>query len=163
MATQLFAWKWAPNMAFNGTPAHAARFSDAPVGGRRLTLSLGHMRFPAPGERYVRERISAQALQKVLRRVSIALPFALTLVGVGHVWRAGFLSNLAGSYLILVLFSVVLARFMWRRAHDVEAVFGGTRIGPDDEPGVKSEIDYISLVIAAVLLVFALCLPFLPF
>lgn len=88
----------------------------------------------------------------MLRVSTFVLPITMAAVLVmQHLHETSSLRAVVAS---LFMFAIAcwLARFQWRRASDLEAVFGNARVSPTDSEATKLSADVVSLLAGAFLI-----------
>ena len=99
--------------------------------------------------------------ERAMARFAYYLP-ALVLASVlFHAWRNDFSQNFLVAGAILFVASVFLARFLSRRARNLEAAIYTTRVLPADADEKKTFVDVVAILIAGVILLSAVFLPVL--
>src|SRR4029078_6146987 len=78
-----------------------------------------------------------------------------------HGWARAFSMNLVGAAVILFVGSCLVARFLLRRAKNLEAVIYTTRILPSESDEMKSAVDVVAVVVGIAILLTAAFLPML--
>lgn len=78
-------------------------------------------------------------------------PVSSILVAFGHVVVSQFSEEMLWRLLVVGVTSVLLGRFMWRRATRQEASLGPELVSPADEESRREQADFGALIAAALL------------
>lgn len=91
--------------------------------------------------------------------VAYCLPILVLAAAIFHAWRNDFSRNFVGAGVILFVASGLIARFLSRRAKNLEAVVYTTRVLPSDSEEKKSSVEVTAMLVAAAILLIAVFLP----
>ena len=94
-----------------------------------------------------------------MRCMALVLPSVVFCLTVMHAWREQFAKEIIAAGVFLIIWSCLLARFLWRRAHGREAWLIDVGIGSGDDDGRKESVELMALAMAVLVMILALMIP----